>query len=83
MALSAFQPGSEQIMDAEPLVPGASLGVIGAPRAAGVGKDENALLVIHEGLASRQDWRRRADSRRRDDRSRRRWSCARSAASGR
>ena len=40
----------QQIMDAQPLVPGGEIGMVAAAGAAGIGKHENALLVIHEGL---------------------------------
>ena len=36
-------------MDAAALVPGAQIGVVAAPGAAGVGEDEDALLVVHKG----------------------------------
>ena len=36
-------------MDAPALVLAAEIGVIAAPGAAGVGEDEDALLVVHEG----------------------------------
>ena len=36
-------------MDALPLVAAAEIGVIAAPGAAGVGEDEDALVVVHEG----------------------------------
>ena len=35
-------------MDAPALVPATEIGVVAAPGAAGVGKDEDALLVVHE-----------------------------------
>ena len=41
--------GFEQIMDALALVPAGEIGVIAAAGAAGVGEDEDALVVIHEG----------------------------------
>ncbi len=37
-------------MHPQPLVPGGQIGMVGAAGAAGVGEDENPLLVIHEGL---------------------------------
>ncbi len=40
--------GLQQIMNALSLVPRRKVGVIAATRSAGVGEDENALLVIHE-----------------------------------
>src|SRR3546814_4816798 len=40
--------GLEQVMDAQPTVPRRKLGVIAAARAACLGEDEDALLVIHE-----------------------------------
>ena len=36
-------------MDALALIAGAEIGVIAAPGAAGIGEDEDALVVIHEG----------------------------------
>ena len=42
--------GLEQIMDAQAPVLRREFGVIAAPGAAGVGKDQDALGVIHEGL---------------------------------
>ena len=36
-------------MDALALVPAAEIGVIAAPGAAGIGEDEDALVVVHEG----------------------------------
>ena len=39
----------QQIMDALALVPAAEIGVIAAPGAAGVGEDQDPLLVVHEG----------------------------------
>ena len=41
--------GFEQVMDPLPLVFAGEVGVIAAPGAAGVGEDQNALVVIHEG----------------------------------
>ena len=41
--------GLQQIMDARTLVLAGEIGVIAAPGAAGIGKDQDALLVIHEG----------------------------------
>ena len=41
--------GFEQVMDALPLVLAGEVGVIAAPGAAGVGEDQNALVVVHEG----------------------------------
>ena len=41
--------GFEQVVDPQALVPGRQVRVIAAPGAAGVGKDEDALGVIHEG----------------------------------
>ena len=37
-------------MDAQALVAAAEIGVIAAAGAAGVGEDEDALVVVHEGL---------------------------------
>ena len=45
-----FPPGFEQIMDAKPLVQGAQIGMIRPARAACIGKDQDALLVVHERL---------------------------------
>ena len=70
IAASAFQPGFEEIVDAKPPVPRRQFGVIAAPGAARVGEDENALHVVHEGVRSRRDWRRRRGSRRRAGRPR-------------
>ena len=39
----------QQVMDAPALVPAAEIGVIAAPGAAGIGEDQDALVVIHEG----------------------------------
>ena len=52
--------GFEQIMDALALVPAAEIGVIAAPGAAGVGKNEDAFLVIHKGRGLGKIGRRRA-----------------------
>ena len=41
--------GLQQIMDALALIAAGEIGVITAPGAAGVGEDEDALVVIHEG----------------------------------
>src|SRR5262249_46611539 len=41
--------GLEQVMDALALIAACKIGVIAAPGPAGVGEDENALVVIHEG----------------------------------
>src|SRR6201996_398231 len=41
--------GLQQIMDARTLVLAGEIGVIAAPGAAGIGKDQDALVVIHEG----------------------------------
>ncbi len=53
MAASAFQPGSRRYGPA-----GAGscpkIGVIAAPRAAGIREDQDALLVIHEGGGFRE-----------------------------
>ena len=40
----------QEVVDAQSLVPGTQVGVIGAARAAGIAEDEDALVVIHEGL---------------------------------
>src|SRR5216683_1915386 len=40
----------EQVVDAQALILRRKVGVIGAPGAACIGKHQNALLVIHEGL---------------------------------
>ena len=37
-------------MDAQALVPGGEIGMVGAAGAAGIGEDEDPLLVVHEGL---------------------------------
>ena len=37
-------------MDPQPAVPGSEIGMVGTPRATGVGKDEDALGIVHEGL---------------------------------
>src|SRR5581483_10786570 len=42
--------GLEEIMRAQPRVPRGKLGVVAAPGAACVGEDQDALVVIHEGL---------------------------------
>ena len=41
--------GLQQVMDALALVLAGEIGVIAAPGAAGVGEDQDALVVIHEG----------------------------------
>ena len=53
-------PGLQQIVDAQAPVLRREFGVIGAPRAAGVGKDEDALDVIHESLGLSEIGRTRA-----------------------
>src|SRR5208282_1574248 len=45
-----FPAGLEQIMHALSLVPHRKIGVVAAPRAAGIRKDEDAFFVIHETL---------------------------------
>src|SRR3546814_1521718 len=42
--------GLEQIVNAQAPVPGTEVGVVAAPGAAGIGEDEDAFLVVHEGL---------------------------------
>ncbi len=42
--------GLQQVVDAQPLVPGAKVGVVGAAGAAGIAEHQDALVVIHEGL---------------------------------
>ena len=46
--------GLEQVMDALALVFGVEIRVIAAPGAAGVGEDEDALVVVHEGARFRE-----------------------------
>ena len=41
--------GLQQVVDAPALVLGIEIGVIAAPGAAGIGEDEDALVVIHKG----------------------------------
>ncbi len=43
-----FPAGLQQIMHAQPLIPGRQIGVIAAAGAAGVGKHQDALFVVHE-----------------------------------
>src|SRR3546814_1766828 len=38
----------KQIVDAQALVPGGKVGVVAAAGAAGVGEDEDALVIVHE-----------------------------------
>ncbi|TWG96283.1 hypothetical protein L598_002700000130 [Mesorhizobium sp. J18] len=45
-----FPAGFEQIMDAQPRVPGREFGVVAAASTASIGEDQDALLVVHEGL---------------------------------
>ncbi|MCD8567962.1 MAG: hypothetical protein LRY50_06330 [Geovibrio sp.] len=45
-----FPAGLEQIVDALSLVPRGEVGMVAAARAAGIGKDEDALFIVHEGL---------------------------------
>ena len=45
----SFPAGLEEIVDAQAAVPGRELGMIGAPGAAGVREDEDALGIVHEG----------------------------------
>src|SRR3546814_9803688 len=42
--------GLQQIVNAQAPVPGTEVGVVAAPGAAGIGEDEDAFLVVHEGL---------------------------------
>ena len=45
-----FPAGLQQIMDALSLVPRRKIGVIGAPRAAGIREHQDTFLVVHETL---------------------------------
>src|SRR3546814_15460217 len=55
--------GLEQVMDAQPTVPRRKLGVIAAARAACLGEDEDALLVIHESAGLGEIGRTRTEER--------------------
>ena len=56
----------QQVVDAQTAVLRGQIGMIGTAGAAGVGEDQNALLVIHEGLRLGEIGRAGAGSRRRE-----------------
>src|SRR3546814_1185506 len=47
--------GLQQIVNAQAPVPGTEVGVVAAPGAAGIGEEEDASLVVHDGLRLRSD----------------------------
>ena len=55
-------------MNALALVPAGEIGVIAAAGAAGVGEDQDALVIVHEGGGLGEIWPRRGGFRRRDGR---------------